>query len=234
MTTTFLAAILPQTVGYTATTYWVIAADLIFAAIFLRLLQKGKASPTTISLFGLGSLLWIGFLYRTFEGGHIFPPNISGAAFYAVILAAVAVVFALFAATLRKVFANLSQEQIQIAHGFRVFIGAGFLMEGVLAVIPGWFGIMDGYLHIASGFLALSAAIALLRNSPSKKLMLWLANLVGISDVLIIATSICFAVWNDLGPFHNMMYIVFYVAPMLLWLHTVSIVKLLQKTPPEN
>lgn len=232
MTTIFLAATdATNSVYYTWTTFWVIAVDLIFAAITVWLLKSGKAATTTQLIFGLGSLFWIGFLGWLFEGKRIFPADISGAAFYAVILAAVAMVFALFWTTLRGVFANLSQEQIQLAQGFRVFVGAGFLMEGSLSVIPSWFGIMDGYLHVTSGFLALMAAIALLKNSPSKNSLLWLANIVGVADVLIIASGICFAVWSDLGPFHNMMYIVFYVAPILLWLHFVSILKLLGKMP---
>ena len=101
-------------------------------------------------------------------------------------------------------------------------------MEGVVQVIPGWFSILDGYFHIASGFLALLAAIVLLKNWKQSKSLLWLANIVGLTDIVVIVTGICFFVWNDLGPHHNMNYVVFGVGPILLWLHLNSIKKLLK------
>jgi len=103
-----------------------------------------------------------------------------------------------------------------------------FFMEGVLNVIPGWFSIMDGFLHVSSGFLALIAAIAVLKNNSNQKALLWLANLVGLADIVIIVSSINLVVWKDLGPFHNMQTVVFYTGVLLLWFHFISISKLLK------
>ena len=70
------------------------------------------------------------------------------------------------------------KKTIQWVQGIRVFVA--FLMEGVVNVIPGWFSIMDGFLHVTSGFLALIAAIAVLKEMKFKNQMLWLANIVGL------------------------------------------------------
>lgn len=214
---------------YLATTIWVIFVDLIVLAAGIWLLKIGRASTRALTLFGILSLAWIGFLHFVFAGKNLIPSDISGVSFYFIILAGVGISFLVFYTTSFKTFLNLKQDHIQIAQGLRVFVGAGFLMEGSVGVIPSWFGIMDGYLHVTSGFLALIAAIAFIKQMSSDKKLLWLANIVGIADVLIIATSICFFVWTDLGPYHNMMYVVFYAAPIVLWLHLISVVKLLKR-----
>ncbi len=218
---------------YLITTYYVIAIDIIVAIVALWMLKAGKASTFSIIITGLLSVVWIGLLHWTFSGKYIFSPKMSGASFYAVILLFVlASCFVLYFSPLKKAFFNLSQVQIQMAQGLRVFVGAGFLMEGSLRVIPNWFGILDGYLHITSAFLALIAAICILKGYSFKNRILWLANTIGVLDPVIIVTGICFFVWNDMGPHHNMMCIVFYAAPIVIWLHFVSIMKLVKKSSP--
>ena len=123
----------------------------------------------------------------------------------------------------------MSQENLQIVQGLRVFVASVFLVEGVLDVIPGWFSIMDGFLHVTSGFLAMLAAIMVLKNHRKQKHFLWLANLVGVADIVIIVSGISLVVWNDIGPFHNMQYVVFYTGVLLLWFHLISILKLLKE-----
>ncbi|MFK7844102.1 MAG: hypothetical protein AB8G77_02300 [Rhodothermales bacterium] len=212
---------------YDITTYWVLFVCFVALVVFLSLLRTGKASKRKMMI---GGVLFSGLIvcvHWIFGGQHLFPPDMTGGAFYLVILAGAAAVVALYYATVREEFFNLSQEHLQLAQGVRVFVGGGFLMEGVLDVIPGWFSILDGYFHIASGFLALVAAIAQLKNSALKHQMLWLANIVGLLDIMVIITSICFLVWPALGPYHNMMYVVFVAGPLLLWIHFVSIAKLL-------
>lgn len=217
---------------YWLTTIWVCTVNTVLACLTAYLIKKGGASSLVTISFLLVSFAWIGFIHLVLGGELLFPENFSNLAFYCLILGFVASVFALFGLFLRKYFFALSQSDIQIFHGVRVFVGAGFLMEAVFVVIPSWFGIMDGFLHVTSGFLALVAAIFYVQSHHLGKRLLWLANIVGIADVLIIATSICFWVWDDLGPNHNMMYVVFYVAPILLWLHFVSIRSLLGE--PKN
>lgn len=216
---------------YLATTYWVIGVNIIFLFATLWLLKIGLATQTTKWVFGLISIVWIIFIHFVFSNKLLIPIDISGGAFYALTLSSAALVLVLlYFSPLKKIFDNISQENIQIVQGLRVFVASGFLMEGVLQVIPAWFSIMDGFLHVSSGFLALLASIAVVKNQTSKNTLLWIANIVGVLDIVIIVTSISLVVWKDLGAFHNMQYVVFYTGVLLLWFHFISISKLIKST----
>ena len=217
-----------DSIHYSLTTNWVIFVDILIAIVSLWLFKSGQASQRTLGIVAFLFAASIAFFHWGFGGQNFLPANLSGAVFYAIILGGAGAVLTLLYFTSSGIFNRLSQEHLQIAQGFRVFIGAGFLMEGVLEVIPGWFSILDGYFHISSGFLALLAAIALLNQWSGHRRLLWLANIVGITDIIVIVTGICFWVWDDLGPHHNMNYVVFGAGPMLLWIHYNSIKKLLQ------
>lgn len=218
-----------NSIYYSNTTLWVIGVNFAFLIATLGLLKKGNASSTTKTIFGLFSIIWIALIHYVLSNKLLIPINTSGLSFYFFTLGAASLVLIIFYfSSLKKIFDNVKQEDIQWIQGLRVFVASGFLMEGVLNVIPAWFSIMDGFLHVSSGFLALIAAIAVLKNSPFQKLLLWLANIVGIADIFIIVTSINLSVWNDIGPFHNMQYVVFYTGVLLLWFHLISILKLLK------
>lgn len=212
---------------YTLTTYWVIFIDVIIALITLWLFKSGKATNRTLWIVGVLFAISISFDHWLFGGKNLFSSDISGGLFFAIILGSAGAILALLFFTSSGIFDQLSQVHLQLAQGVRVFIGGGFLMEGVLEVIPAWFSIMDGFFHIASGFLALLAAIAFLQQWNNNRQLLWLANIVGLVDILVIVTGICFWAWADLGPYHNMNYVVFGVGPMLLWIHYNSVRKLL-------
>lgn len=215
--------------SYLATTYWVIGVNILFLMATLWLLKSGKASATIRTVFSVVSLGWILFIHIIFSKELIIPDGISGLSFYILTLssATLALTF-LYFSPIKRVFDNINQVNIQIVQGLRVFVASGFLMEGVLNVIPGWFSIMDGFLHVTSGFFALIAGIAVVKNQTNKNQLLWLANIVGILDIIIIVTSISLIVWEDVGAFHNMQYVVFYTGVLLLWFHFVSVSKLLK------
>lgn len=215
--------------NYLATTYWVIGVNIIFLFATLWLLKIGRASQTTKWVFGLISVAWLFFIHFVFSNKALIPIDISGGAMYAFTLSSAALVLAVFYfSPLKKVFDTIPQEYIQIVQGLRVFVACGFLMEGVLHVIPAWFSIMDGFFHVTTGFLSLIAAFAVSKNDKSKNNLLWMANIVGLLDIVTILTSMCFLVWKDLGAFHNMQYVVFFTAVLLLWFHFVSISKLIK------
>lgn len=216
--------------NYSATTYWVIGVNAVFLFATLWLLKKGKANQATKLIFGSVSIIWIIFIHLISINRLIIPIDISGGAFYAITLSLATLVLLIFYySPLKKVFDLVSQENIQTVQGLRVFVASGFFMEGILNVIPAWFSIMDGFLHVTSGFLALISTIAVVKNLKTKNILLWLANIIGILDIVIIVTSINFIVWQELGPFHNMQYVVFYTGVLLLWFHFMSISKLLTK-----
>jgi hypothetical protein len=214
--------------NYLATTYWVIGVNIVFLLATLWLLKIGRATQTTKWFFGLVSVAWLIFIHIVFSNKLFIPLDISGGIFYAFTLSSAALVLTVFYfSPLKKVFDNIPQEYLQMVQGLRVFVACGFLMEGVLHVIPAWFSIMDGFFHVTSGFLALIASIAIVQDKNYKNQLLWAANIIGLLDVITIATSIGFLVWDDLGAFHNMQYVVFYTAVLILWFHFVSISKLL-------
>ena len=215
--------------NYTLTTLYVVVMDVMMGLAFIKLIKIGAGSHFLKIAFAAVSVVWVVILFWATNGKHLIPEDISGVTFYILILLFVGLAGGLiFASPLRKVLFNLSQENILLYQGLRVFVAAGFFTEGALGVIPAGFGIMDGFMHMTSAFLALVAAIALLKSYPSKTFLLWISNIVGLLDVVIIATGICFFVFQELGPHHNMMLAVFYIAPIIIWLHFVSIVKLLK------
>ena len=218
-----------ESIFYQNTTYWVIFVNIVTAIGTLWLFKVGKAKKSTLLTVGIVFITSILLMHWLFGGQNLLPVDLPGWVFYILILGGALTVITLLEITSKPVMNNLSQEHLQIVQGLRVFVGGGFLMEGVVSVIPGWFSILDGYFHIASGFLALLAAIAYLKKWKESKLLLWLANIVGIADIFVIVTGICFWVWSDLGPFHNMNYVVFGAGPILLWVHYNSIKKLLSK-----
>lgn len=218
-----------EALNYLATTYWVIGVNIVFLLATLWLLKIGKATQTTKLVFGLVSVAWMFFIHYVFSNKALIPIDITGGEMYVFTLAAAALVLAVFYfSPLKKVFDAIPQEYIQIAQGLRVFVACGFLMEGVLHVIPSWFSIMDGFFHVTTGFLSLAAAFAVAKNDKSKNKLLWAANIIGLLDIVTILTSMCFLVWKDLGAFHNMQYVVFYTAVLLLWFHYMSISKLIK------
>ncbi len=218
-----------ETTAYLATTYYVLLLNGILAIVFLALLKIGKATNRTITITGIIAFLYIALEHWGIGGGNIFPKDISGATYYIIILVGATLGVGLIFLTLRKPFFNLSQEHLQMAQGLRVFVSAGFFTEAALGIIPLEFGIMDGFMHAISAFSALIAAVLYVKNSSLKNTALWIANIIGVTDILIIVTSICFWVWKDIGPNHNMQYVVFFGGVVFLWIHFVSIYKLLKK-----
>ncbi|WP_420574793.1 hypothetical protein [Kordia sp.] len=216
-----------ETTAYLAATYYVLILNSILALALLLLLRIGKASKTIITITGTVLFIYIIFEHWGIGSEHIFPKDISGGTFFIIILIGAILGIGLLYLTLKRYFFNLSQEHLQMTQGLRVLVSAGFFTEAALGVIPLEFGIMDGFMHAASAFTALIAAILYVKNTSSKNTALWIANIIGVTDILIIVTSICFWVWKDIGPNHNMQYVVFFGGVIFLWIHFVSIYKLL-------
>ncbi len=214
---------------YEATTYYILLLNLILAFCILLLLHIGKTSKRTIGITGVVFIIYIALEHWAIGSGTVFSSTLSGATFYAIILAGAVTGVSLLFWTLKKPFFRLSQEHLQMVQGLRIFVSAGFFSEAALGIIPLHFGILDGFMHAISAFTALIAATLYVKKSFIKNTVLWIANIVGVLDILIIVTSICFFVWKDIGPNHNMQYVVFFGGVLFLWIHIVSISKLLKK-----
>lgn len=202
---------------------------ILYALLFARLHRLGGVKRLPAQAIFLALLGFLGILTVAFRTDVGIPENLSGTTYYAAVLVAVIASGGLLYKTSYSLFLGVSQEELQLTQGFRVVVGAGFLMFGVLGLIPTWFSILDAALHITSGFLALRAAYAIAARSRNRRLLLWWANIVGVSDILVIVTTIAFVVWQDLGPRHPMHYVVFGVGPVLLWVHFMSVAKLIRE-----
>lgn len=196
---------------------------IIYTLWVLSLNTSGKI-PWTI---GAGLFVWLCGVHFFIANQLVFPQNISGITFLITIFAAVGLVgLMLFSIpAIRKRLLDLTQEQLMLMQGIRVFFGAGFLMHAAQSHIPLTFGVIDGFTHITAGFLGLVAAFTVSKNLYGKSRVLF-ANIFGLADILIVASSIALVLLPELGPHHTMMYAVFLPAPLWLWFHVISLWKL--------
>jgi hypothetical protein len=188
--------------------------------------SKGKL-PLGI---GVGMLAWLGMLHLGLSTKGIFPEDISGPAFLGVVFLAVGAVGALLllVPSIRQQLLALDQRQLLLMQGIRVIFGANFLMQASLGGLPQSFGILDGWTHIGAGFFGLIAAFTLATGADGVR-RAWFANLFGITDILVVASTLSLILLPTLTPHHPMMYAVFLPAPLWLWFHLVSMWKLFSK-----
>lgn len=180
-------------------------------------------------------LAWLAGLHLGLSNESIFPKDIFGIAFLLVIFAGVGLVGALllFTSPIRSLLLNLDQRQLLLLQGIRVFFGATFLMQASLGVLPQGFGIIDGYTHIGAGFFGLIAAFSVAAGVQGRR-RAWFANIFGLADILIVASSLALVLLPQIGPHHSMMYAVFLPAPLWLWFHLISIWKLLRNNDAQQ
>lgn len=182
--------------------------------------------------YGLGGglLAWLVLLHLGLLTKSIFAEDISGVLFLIIIFAAVGMVGLLLLKIqpVSKIVLGLRQQQLLLMQGIRVFFGASFLMQASLGNMPLIFGIIDGWTHIAAGFFGLIAAFSMESNTDAVR-RAWFANLFGLADILIVASTLSLVILSDITPHGSMMYAVFLPAPLWLWFHLISIWKLVQK-----
>ena len=212
-----------------------IALDVVMIVYTLWVVSLGNKDGRMPWSLGFGMLGWLGLLHLGLSTHSLFPADISGPVFLAVVLLAVGGVgILLFSiASLRERLLALDQQQLMLLQGIRVLFGANFLMAASLGNLPQTFGILDGWTHIAAGFFGLIAASALARGVDGER-RAWFANLFGLADILVVASTLSLLLLPTLTPFHPMMYAVFLPAPLWLWFHLVSIGKLTGKLSPVN
>lgn len=207
-----------------------IGLDLLM--IVYSLWALSTAGPLGRAGWGLGCGLfaWLALLHTGLARQAIFPDAIPGPVLLAIIVAAVGAVGAALLAipSLRHLLLGLDQRQLLLLQGVRVFFGAGFLVQAGTGVLPQGFGILDGITHIGAGFFGLVAAFSW-SIGADRTARAWFANLFGLADILIVASTLALVLLPQIGPHHSMMYAVFLPAPLWLWFHLISIWKLLPR-----
>jgi hypothetical protein len=183
---------------------------------------------------GAGLVAWLVLLHFGLSTKSLFSEDISGIVFLLIIFAAVGIVGVLLLAVpaVKAIVLGLSQQQLLLMQGIRVFFGAAFLMQASLGNMPLAFGIVDGWTHIAAGFFGLIAAFSMASHIDAIR-RAWFANLFGLLDILIVASTLSLLILPDITPHGSMMYAVFLPAPLWLWFHLISIYKLLQEKPSQ-
>ena len=206
-----------------------IGLDVLMVAFTAWVFSLNAANRKHIALVSAGLLVWLGLLHIGLSNEVLFPPGISGAAFLGIIVVAVSFVGLLLLTIppVRHLVLGLEQHQLQLLQGIRVFFGAAFLMQASLGVLPQTFGILDGFTHIGAGFFGLIAAFSVTADAQGER-RAWFANLFGLADILIVASTLALILLPQIGPHHSMMYAVFLPAPLWLWFHLISIWRLTQ------
>ena len=212
------------------TSAWVmIGLDILMIcySLWVFSLKQSTASLRFGIATGLGT--WLIALHLGLSTKHLFPEGIEGGVFLGVIVLFVGMVGTLLIGMkpLRRLLLELDQQQLLLLQGIRVFFGATFLMQASLGVLPTAFGIVDGFTHISAGFLGLIAAFAFASGCEGNR-RAWFANVFGLMDILVVASSLSLVLLPTITPHHSMMYAVFLPAPLWLWFHLISIWKLLR------
>jgi len=212
----------------TSTVWFMVGLDSLMIVYTLWVLSRNYSSKVLIGV-GATLLAWLAVLHLGLSTKSIFPEDISGIVFLSLVFVAVGIVGLLLLAmpSVRKLVFGLSQEQLLLMQGIRVFFGATLLMQASLGSMPLVFGIVDGWTHISAGFFGLIAAFSLATGNNGVR-RAWFANIFGLSDILIVASTLSFVILSDITPHGSMMYAVFLPAPLWLWFHVVSILKLMR------
>jgi hypothetical protein len=213
-----------------SSTWVMLSLNVLMIVYTLWVCSTSNALGRLVPAIATGMLVWLAILHIGLSNRWFFPGDISGLAFLVVIFTSVGCVGAVLASIpiTRRLIWGFSQQQLMLFHGIRVFFGAGFLMFAATGVLPQTFGIIDGLTHISAGFFGLIAAFSLAKGVDGER-RAWFANLFGLADILIVASTLALVLLPHIGPHHPMMYAVFLPAPLWLWLHIVSIAKLLQR-----
>lgn len=208
-------------------TAFILVLDLLLTLLLLWCLGKLGASRRTVLFVGGSCVAWLALLVWMLGGHRAIPADIGGRAFFAILLGGVALVAALFFATsIGGCFLRGGHEWMLLPQGLRAFFGAGFLIQGALGTMPPAFAIADGLTHITAALLALWTSWMLGQGYFGAR-ALWLTNLFGLLDIVVVAAGIAFGLLPKIGPYHNVMYAAFFAAPLFIALHLLSIWRLI-------
>ena len=206
-----------------ATTLYILIMNIALAFTVLKMLRHNNTEEKTQKIAFVIFTLWFITTFFLFGNNTILPSDISSFSLFAIVLMGVGLV-GLILSPLFKALVALPQELLLLPQAFRMFFGAGFIVEAVFAIIPAGYGALDGILHIATAFLATTLAIYVARGAKVTKSLI-MVNIFGLLDIVIVAYGIAFFILSDIGVEHNVFYAVFFAAPIFICLHLISLYK---------
>jgi len=206
-----------------ATTLYIIVMNLALACTVLKILRHNNTEPKTQKIaFGIFGAWFIAMPFL-FGANSIIPSDISSFALFITVLVGIGLAGVIISPLFKALIA-LPQELLLLPQAFRMFFGAGFLVEAVFGIMPQGYGAVDGILHITTAFLATTLAIYVARGAKVTKSLI-MVNLFGLLDIVVVAYGIAFFILSDIGTDHNVFYAVFFAAPIFIWLHLISLYK---------
>ncbi|MEN8194784.1 MAG: hypothetical protein ABFS12_18330 [Bacteroidota bacterium] len=210
---------------YTLTTLYIISMEIFLILTLVKIIGQSKIENPAVAKAGTIFSIWLATVVLLIGGIKILPENIGSIPLFTIILIGV-VASGFFFLILKDEFINMSQELLLLPQAFRMFFGAGFIVEAVYGIMPATYGVIDGILHITTAFLATTLAIWIARGCKCYKSLI-MVNIFGLLDIVIVAYGISFFILSDIGGHHNVFYAVFFAAPVFIWLHLMSLYKLL-------
>ena len=206
-----------------ATTIYILLINLALVFTLLKMLRHNNTEPKTQQMaFAIFGIWFLATLFL-FGKNSVIPSDISSLTLFILILMGVGLA-GLLLSPLFKALVALPQEFLLLPQAFRMFFGAGFIVEAVFGIIPAGYGTVDGILHITTAFLATTLAIYVARGAKVNKLLI-MVNVFGLLDIVIVAGGIAFFILEDIGTDHNVFYAVFFAAPIFICLHLISLYK---------
>ena len=210
------------------TTAYIMAMNTVLAVLIIVLLRLNGASRRMLLTTGAVLVAWMTGLLALVTTGSLFPQDLTEIQLFVVLILGVGVVTSvMFTAPVRRHLFSIPFEMLLVPQGLRVFFGAGFLIEGVLGVMPAAFGIADGITHIAAAVLALMTAIVYAKGYDYR-FGAWFASIFGLVDIALVAGGISFFLLPEIGPHHNVMLAALFAAPIFIGLHVVAIARLVR------
>ena len=206
-----------------ATTLYIIIMEVALVCTLLKVLKHNNTEAKTMKIALAIFSVWLIAVILLFGNNSILANDISSFTLFAIILIGVALA-GLALSPLFKALIALPQEFLLLPQAFRMFFGAGFIIEAVFDIIPAGYGAVDGILHITTAFLATTLAIYVARGAKVTKSLI-MVNLFGLLDIVVVAGGIAFLILSDIGVDHNVFYAVFFAAPIFIWLHLISLYK---------
>lgn len=207
-----------------ATTLYIIAMEIALALTVLKMLRHNNTKPKVMKMAFAILGVWLLTTVTLFGNNSILPNDLSSITLFIIILVGVALAGAILSPIFKALVA-LPQEFLLLPQAFRMFFGAGFIVEAVFGIMPTGYGTVDGILHIMTAFLATTLAIYVARGAKVTKSLI-MVNIFGLLDIVIVAGGIAFVILDEIGVDHNVFYAVFFAAPIFIWLHLISLYKL--------
>lgn len=217
---------------YTLTTFYIIAIEIFLTLTLVKVVGKSNIENPAVAKAGTIFSVWLSAVILLIGGIKILPADIGSIPLFAIILIGVSA-SGIFFYMLKDEFLNMSQELLLLPQAFRMFFGAGFIVEAVYGIMPATYGVIDGILHITTAFLATTLAIWIARGCKCYASLITV-NIFGLLDIVIVAYGISFFILSDIGGHHNVFYAVFFAAPVFIWLHLISLYKLFFENKRNN